>query len=109
MEGSRLIPETVKIGGYTVTVVFKENLMCDESACGQYRPREKIIQIDPATCPEQQYATFLHEVVEAITEIYELPSLSANHHDIVILSEALHQLLRDNGASVLPEVDIRGH
>lgn len=97
------MPDSVKIGAYTVRVVYVENLMKDVNACGQYVPREKLIQIDPSMCPEQQYGTFCHELVEAIVEIYELPSLTSNHHDIVLMGEALHQVLRDNGMEILPE------
>ena len=91
-----MIPKTVKIGGYTVNVVYVQNMIPDNAACGQYIPRTKTIQIDPSSCVDQQYATFIHEMIEAITEIYELPSLTNNHHDIVLLGEALHQILRDN-------------
>lgn len=97
-----MIPKTIKVGGYTIKVNIVRNLMTDCEACGQYISRNKEIQLDPDLCPEQMYSTYIHEVIECITEIYELESLLANHHDIVILSEALHQILRDNREAILP-------
>jgi hypothetical protein len=91
-----MIPEHVKIGGYNVNVRLIPNMIPDSSAYGQYIPRAKEIQIDPSACEEQQYGTFVHEILEAITEIYEIPSLTNNHHDLVLLGEALHQIFRDN-------------
>jgi hypothetical protein len=97
-----MIPKTLKVGGYTVKVTMVPNLMTDCAACGQYLSRTKEIQLDPDLCPEQLYSTYLHEIVECICEIYELESLLANHHDIVILAEVLHQILRDQGDVILP-------
>lgn len=97
-----MIPDRIKVGGYTVIVKYVPNLMTDHQAVGMYCPRTKEIHLDPASSEEQLYATFLHEIIEAITEIYELQSLTDKHHDIVLLSEALHQILRDNGPEMLP-------
>lgn len=102
MDAGRMIPKTVKIGAYNVKVEFVENMVPDGACCGQYIPRTKTIQLDPGSCPEQQFGTLCHEIIEAFTEIYELPSLTENHHDIVLLGEALHALLRDNMEAVLP-------
>lgn len=97
-----MIPESVKIGGYAVKVVFVKNLMTDEDRCGCFSPRTMVISIDPDCCAELQYAVFCHELIEAIKEIYSIDCLKADHHPINQLGEALHQLLRDNGGTVLP-------
>lgn len=76
--------------------------MIDQNACGQYFPRKKEIMIDPSLCDQQQYGTFCHEIIEAFAEVYELEGLSKDHHDIVVLGEALHALLRDN-PGILPK------
>ena len=97
------LPEKVKIGAYTITVRYVPNLMIDANACGQYCPRTKEIQIDPDLCPEQQFGTFCHEVIEAWAEINEIKPLNENHDAIVTLGECLHQYVRDNGKEILPQ------
>jgi hypothetical protein len=44
----------------------------------------------------------LHEVVEAINCLYDLP---LNHQTITTLAEALHQVLRDNRLVFFEESD----
>lgn len=97
-----MIPDTIKISGFTIPIKYT-NLLQDENCTGQYNPRTKEIRIDLSCCPEQQYATFLHEVVEAIAEIYEIKPLENDHYAIVILSEALHQFMRDNHGRINPK------
>lgn len=98
-----MIPESVKIGAYTVKVRMRENLMRDNGCCGRFTPCEKLIEIDPVMTEEMRWGTFYHELVEAITEIYSIKALAEHHGAIDILGEVLHQICRDNGGKVLPE------
>ncbi|MGD0535920.1 MAG: hypothetical protein ABR999_10870 [Methanoregula sp.] len=91
-----MIPETIRIGGYDVKIEYVNNMIPDSAAYGQYIPRMKTIQLDPGVCEQQKHSTFIHELLEAIVEIYELDALKENHHEIVLLGEALYQLLKDN-------------
>lgn len=91
-----MIPETVKIGGYTIKVRYAKNMMLDEADCGNFNARTMEITIDPEMCPELQYGVFCHEIFEAMKEIYHIDSLKKDHHAIEQLGEALHQILRDN-------------
>jgi len=97
-----LIPKTVRIGGYTVKVLFAKNTMTDEDKCGYYNSRTKTIAIDPELCEEFQYGVFYHELIEAIKDIYHIQCLKDDHQAINQLGEAFHQLLRDNGSVILP-------
>lgn len=97
-----MIPETIKIGAYTITVTFKDDLLRDQACCGRFLPCEKRIEIDTSMCSEMQWGTFYHEVIEAVTEIYTIQSLSDNHEHINLLGEVIHQILRDNREKMLP-------
>ena len=90
------IPKSLKIGGYTVKVRFSNHIMTDEEKCGYYNARMRKITIDPEMCKELVYGVFIHEVVEAIKDIYHIECLRDDHHAINQLAEALHQVLRDN-------------
>ena len=97
-----MLPETVKIGAYTVTVRMVRNTMTDDGLCGSYCSRSKEINIDPDLTPEYMYGVFIHEIVEAITDIYHIECLAEDHHGITQLGEALHAVLRENMGCVLP-------
>ena len=97
-----MIPESLKIGGYTVKVRMKENLLRDCGCCGRFTPCEKLIEIDPAMTEEMRWGTLYHELIEAITEIYCIKPLAEHHSAIDVLGEVLHQVCRDNGEKVLP-------
>ena len=97
------VPDFVKIGAYTIPVIYTKNLLSDSGAWGQYNPRLKQIELDPDACDEQQFGTFCHEVIEAWKEIFAIMPLAENHEAIITLGECLHMYLRDNGVKVLPE------
>jgi hypothetical protein len=98
-----MIPESVKVGGYTVSVRFAKGLMTDDNNCGSFNARTMEISIDPELCPELQYGVFCHELIEAVKEIYAIDCLKADHHPINQLGEALHQVLRDNYDRITPK------
>ena len=95
-----VIPDSVKIGAYTVKVQIVDNLLRDQGCCGRFIPCNKSIEIDSAMVIEMQWGTFYHELVEAMTEIYTIQALAENHEAIDILGEVLHQILRDNPVMV---------
>jgi|WetSurMetagenome_2_1015567.scaffolds.fasta_scaffold1293692_2 hypothetical protein len=97
-----MIPQTVKIGGYTVKVEFAKNQMTDKDQCGSYNSRTKTITIDPDLTDQLIFGVFMHEIVEAFADIHSIESLQADHHAINQLGEATHQLLRDN-PEILPK------
>lgn len=97
-----MIPDSIKIGAYTVKVVYVKNIMMDDGTCGTFNARTMEIAIDPEMCPEFQYGIFMHEVIEAIKEIYHIDALKADHHAIEVLGEALNALLTDNRDRILP-------
>ena len=90
------LPRTVRVGAYDVTVEFKDNLTLDEESPGFFNSRDMNIQLDPAFGDGPIRGIFIHEVVEAIVNIYGLDGLKDDHEELSRLAEGLHQVLRDN-------------
>lgn len=86
------LPKKVKIGPYEIKVEVVENLAVDREHGGEYSPRELSISLD-AAFKQRHGEIFMHEVVEAINDIY---NLSISHDDMMVLGVALYQLFVDN-------------
>ncbi|AGR18808.1 hypothetical protein Y289_11655 [Listeria monocytogenes] len=84
----------IKIAGYTVSIFESPNLIPNESRIGEYSPFEQSINIATGLTGQQRVETIIHEVLEAINDIYEL----GLEHDTQLckLSVAIHQILTDN-------------
>jgi hypothetical protein len=95
-----VLPETLKIGGYTVSVQHEAHLMNDNEQCGYFSPREMAIAIDPDMCDDLQIGILVHEILEAVKEIYHIDALKTDHHAIEQLGDALYQVMRENPAFV---------
>jgi hypothetical protein len=85
------IPEKVKIGGYTITV-HKKN-MEDRSNLGEYHNFTQEIWLDEGLTEQQCEEIFLHEIFEAIKDIY---SLDYAHEILNINGVVLHAIIKDN-------------
>lgn len=87
------ISEKIKIGGYMIGVEFVNNLMTDRQHMGEYAPRTQIIKIDKDCSKQQREETFIHEIIEAITSIYDI---TIEHKDLSNMATVLHQVIVDN-------------
>lgn len=87
------IPKQVKIGGYIVEVELTDNIMTDRGNRGEYHPRIQTIKIDQGTSRQQMEETFIHELLEAITSIYDV---EWEHRDLALVATVLHQVIKDN-------------
>jgi hypothetical protein len=87
------IPKQVKIGGYIVEVELTDNIMTDRGNRGEYHPRIQTIKIDQDTSRQQMEETFIHELLEAITSIYDV---KWEHRDLALVATVLHQVIKDN-------------
>ena len=87
------IPGKIKIGGYIVSVEFVNNLMTDRQHTGEYHPRIQTIKIDKDCSEQEREEVFVHEMMEAITAIYDIP---LKHRDLSLLATVLHQVIVDN-------------
>jgi hypothetical protein len=83
----------IKIGGYTVSVVHSDNLVAN-GLVGEYAPFEQKISIANGLSKQHEQETLIHEVLEAINDLYEL----GLEHDSQLckLSVVLHQIIVDN-------------
>jgi hypothetical protein len=99
---SKLLPDNVRIGAYDVKVFYTEHLLRDHGCVGRYTPCEKQIEVDSEMCEDMQWGTFYHELIEAMTEIYSIDALANDHGAINVLSEVLHNVMRDNKEVILP-------
>jgi hypothetical protein len=84
----------VKIGGYEIKVCLADNLMVERGNVGEYNPREQVISIDNATTTQQRQEVFIHEVLEAITSIYDIDFV--DHKDLSNMAVVIYQVIKDN-------------
>lgn len=91
-----MIPESIKIGAYQVPITFIKNQISDEQKFGCYNARLKHITIDPDVSDDVRFSVMLHEMVEAMADIYDIQALQADHHAITLLEAAIHQIVKDN-------------
>lgn len=95
-EKIRRLPEFVKIGAYQIPVKVVPNLIADQAATGMYIPRLKEIHIEESSCFEQKQSTLVHEILEAISEIYEVQCFQEDHHSLTVVGEGFYQVLKEN-------------
>jgi len=87
------IPEKVKIGGYTISIHFKN--MDDENRenMGEYHHFTQEIWLDERMTVQQCEEVFIHELLEAIKDIY---ILKYPHGVLNTIGVALHTIIKDN-------------
>lgn len=84
----------IKIAGYQVGILVSNTILANESRLGDYSPFEQKIRLAEGLTSQQKEETLIHEVLEAINDIYEL----GLEHDeqLCKLSVAIHQIVVDN-------------
>ena len=88
------IPESIKIGGRTIEIKRKTSSAM-QGELGFYSSWIGRIEIanDPDIDPEQQYVSFIHEIIECLNEKHQY---KMEHPVIQGLAENLYQVLKDN-------------
>ena len=86
------LPDEIKVGPYSIKVEIVDSLAVDREHGGEYSPRELKISLD-SSLRKRHGEILMHEIVEAIDEIYDL---NLNHHVISLLGIALYQVLKEN-------------
>lgn len=92
-EINRKIEKTIMIGGHLISIEEEKNFTRDHDAYGEWMPAQMKIVIDADLPDSLRNETIFHEILEAITGIYDI---RIKHHKLVILSVALHEILTDN-------------
>lgn len=89
----------IKIGGYEVKVIEKENLIGNYEHFGEYSEICDEIYLDSSLNKQKKIETLIHEILEAINTLYKL---NLNHDkQLCVLAVVLHQILIDNPNLVL--------
>jgi hypothetical protein len=88
-----MIPDKVKIGGFTWPVVYEDNLQSLRERAGECRFIDQVIAIATPTTRERKEEVFIHEVLEAIKHLYEI---KIDHDNLSRLAVVLHQVIKDN-------------
>lgn len=88
-----MIPNSLKIGGLTVTVKEKSSLASNRDKFGEYSFMEQKITIDQSLPDSKKTETLLHEILEALNGYLEL---GIPHDKLTVLGFSLHQVLSDN-------------
>lgn len=84
----------LKIAGYVVKIEGDANILATEGRIGEYSPFEQKIRIATGLTEQQKKETLIHEILEAINDIYEL---SLEHDEqLCKLSVSIHQIIADN-------------
>lgn len=81
------IPETFKMGGHTIKVVNDDLLVARRRLGECYRDSLRI-HLDKTLPESQQLETFVHEVVELASSMFDL---NLQHQTVQTLGVALHQ------------------
>jgi hypothetical protein len=86
------IPKSIHLGGHEIPVKLVKHVPGDEDehVFGHYDPKTMTIRIRKDLRPSMMEEVFVHEVVEAINDIFEL---RLAHNKIQTLGVALHQAL----------------
>lgn len=95
------IPETLKIGAHTYSVVLEDADGESDSRFGHCYTRKLQIYIDPRVSPSQQEETLLHEAMHAIcSQLRAFPSTEAGADDeeklVQSMGHAIYLLLKEN-------------
>jgi hypothetical protein len=85
----RTIPNAIRLGGHTIKVVRRENLMNKADAYGTFDGAELEIAIDAGLEDSLVWETFWHEVVEALNFFSEA---DMEHKSIQVFGLLLHQV-----------------
>jgi hypothetical protein len=84
----------IKIAGFQVNVKDAPNLMLEKDNEGEYAPLSQEIKIDPLLTAQKRTAVLIHELLEAVNDIYKLDLDHDNQ--LHSLSVAIHQIITDN-------------
>ena len=93
----------MKIGGYEIKIVEKENLIGNYEHFGEYSELLDEIYLDNNLTKQKKIETIIHETLEAINSLYKL---NLNHDkQLCVLAVVIHQILIDNPNLVLSVYD----
>ena len=89
------IPKRLNIGGFDYEVIVRDNRVVQDgtSSRGSHSGKLQKIWIDTSPHRQQTESVLIHEILEAINDLYEL---ELEHSRITVLGTTLYQVLKDN-------------
>ncbi|MDD5064948.1 MAG: hypothetical protein PHQ35_09375 [Phycisphaerae bacterium] len=88
-----MLPEKVKIGGFTWPVVYEDNLQSLRERAGEARFIDQVIAMSKTNTSERKQEVFIHEILEIIKHLYEI---KLDHDNLSRIAVVLHQIIKDN-------------
>lgn len=87
------IPDKLKIGGHILPISFHDSRQIDNE--GEFNRYHRMIRLRKEADIRQDIIdeTFLHEIFEAISVVY---NLAIEHKSLTVLSEVFFATIRDN-------------
>jgi hypothetical protein len=79
--------DSINIGGIEIKIEYRD-IIENNNNFGIYNPMNSVITISNNVSRDQQQATLIHEVLEAINHIYDI---GLKHHQICLLETGLNQ------------------
>lgn len=87
------VPQKIKIGAYDYRVVYTPDLVYDYKLLGQSLADKQLIKIEPNTTQQTNDVTLGHEIIHAISEIY---NCDLDEKNIDRLAQGWIAVLRDS-------------
>ena len=93
-----MIPEKIKIGWKQYKIIHAKEALNDGSELyGQISYDRQTITLRASNSPEQDEATFIHEVLHGVSEMY---GLGLDEKAVTLLGDALYTVVGDNGINL---------
>jgi hypothetical protein len=86
------VPDSIVLNGCYITVKKVKNMYRDYNRYGEYSCFDMSINIDEDMSDQKQEVIFVHEVIEAIKDIYLMDDLK--HEMIQPLAVAIYELIK---------------
>lgn len=88
-----IIRDTIRIGARLLQVQEVEHLSTDCDRWGDYNARLGVVRLDAGMSDDKKEETLLHEVCEAVSEIF---SLGLTENQVCTISAVFLAIARDN-------------
>jgi hypothetical protein len=92
------IPNKIKIAGEVYTIKYSKELR-DDGFRGKAYFEQKVIMISSEISEEQQFKTFIHELLHCCCDALNLQNSGALTEEYIVggLANMLYMVLKDNG------------
>ena len=86
------IPKKFRLGPYDIKVKMFQKAVDSDERMGTYHKYDQLLRLDEGLPDETLQEIFIHELLEAITQHYEI---EMKHADMTTIGMTLAQIIRD--------------